>query len=342
MPASTSTERSRRPTNQGHASAIPCYGTDVRFAVLGSGSKGNALVVQAGSSTVLVDAGLNPRETKRRLAHLGLELKDLTALVLTHGHGDHVAGAGPLAGALRLITWCTRGTRDFVARRAGLSNPCVFEPGEPFQVGSLQLCGFPVPHDCPGTVGYVIDDGDERLGICTDLGRPDKNVGRALRDCDTLYLEFNHDVEMLRHGPYPAALKRRVEGPYGHLSNEDAAEVLRQARSPHLRKVLLAHLSETNNLPRLARNAAEPVVDGADVEVAIAPQHHPTGWLRVGAPRARPAHRPPLHLLAPRPAPAPSGPRAPDPHRGRRRRPAAVAEVQVAVSRQLTLFGPPS
>jgi phosphoribosyl 1,2-cyclic phosphodiesterase len=310
----------------------------LRFGILGSGSKGNCVVVQAGATTVLIDAGLPPKETRRRLRALGLTLKDIDALVLTHAHGDHIASAPSLAGALGLVTYCTEGTRDVCAERFALSNPAIIDVGVPFSIGDLRLCAFRTPHDIRGSVGFVIDDEIHRLGYCTDLGRADKLVGRALRDCDTLMLEFNYDPEMLEHGPYPPVLKRRVAGPLGHLSNDDAATLLGYARTSLLRKVLLAHISETNNLIRLAREAALTIVDGADVEVAAAPQHHPTGWLRVGPERQRPPHRTPLNVITPSQHPARSASLRGEPRPGRRR-PAAVAQPVVAVSRQLTLFG---
>jgi phosphoribosyl 1,2-cyclic phosphodiesterase len=287
----------------------------VRFSVLGSGSKGNALVVQGAGGTVLVDAGYSPREIRSRLRALDLDARDLHAILLTHGHGDHVKGAKQLAGALKIPTYATEGTRRFCAGWGGLRNFMPVTPGERFVAAGLSVLAVATPHDAPGSVCYVIDDGDERLGICTDLGAPDEQVAQALATCDALLVEHNHDIDMLRTGPYTAHLKRRIAGPRGHLSNKDGTKLLSMAKRPHLSRVLLGHLSEVNNTPALALASARVVLDGADVELSCAPQHHPTGWLRVRRRRARAA-------AAPEPVPV-----APPP-RGR----------QVALERQLSLF----
>lgn len=253
----------------------------MRFAVLGSGSKGNALVVQGGGVTVLVDAGFSPRELKRRMQALDLALTDLRALVVTHGHSDHVKGARALAGALGIPTFATDGTRRFCARFGALHNHEPVLPGEPFTIGGLTVQALATSHDAAGSVCFVVDDGDERLGVCTDLGEPSDEIARGLAECRALLLEHNHDLEMLRSGPYPMHLKRRIASARGHLSNEQGAALLSAVRRPLLSRVLLGHLSEVNNTPALALAAARPELDGADVELACAPQHHPTGWLRV-------------------------------------------------------------
>lgn len=320
----------------------------MRFVVLASGSKGNALLVEGGGVKVLVDCGLTPKALRSRLYEAGRALTDLDALLVTHGHGDHVKGAGRLAGALRLRTYATAQTARFLARGGGLTNHVPISQDARFQVGRLSVHAFATPHDAPGSVGYVLDDGHARLGICTDLGHPDPAVARALEGCDTLYLEFNHDRDMLQRGPYPPALKRRITSGRGHLSNEQAAELLELARTPRLTRLLLAHLSETNNTPRLALDAARAVVDERDVEMIVAPQHAPSRWFQVregGAPAATPPERasvrpadkvPPIRYgstgLAP-PARAPASLRS-GPVRQR-----SVAVTSVAVTRQLGLFG---
>lgn len=259
----------------------------MRFAVLGSGSKGNALVVQGGGTTVLVDAGYAPRELKRRLHALDLELTDVRALFVTHGHSDHVKGARSLAGALGVPTYATEATRRMCARFGALHNHAPVAPGASFAVAGLSVLALATSHDAPGSVCFVVDDGDERLGVCTDLGEPDAAIADALSSCQAVLVELNHDAEMLRAGPYPIHLKRRIASARGHLSNEQGAALLEQARRPHWSRVLLGHLSEVNNTPALALAAARPVLDGADIELACAPQHHPTGWLRVR--RGRPS-----------------------------------------------------
>lgn len=264
----------------------------MRFAVLGSGSKGNCLVIEGGGRLILVDCGYGPREIKRRLQHLDADIRKVDALLLTHGHGDHVKGAKQVAGALGIPTYATDETKRFCAGFTGLRNHIAISTQQPFTLGGLTVTPQATPHDAPGSVCFVVDDGDEAVGYCTDLGTPAAPVARALSVCDALVLEHNHDVEMLRNGPYTPALKRRIESPRGHLSNAQGAELLRAAMTlggNKLTRVLLAHLSEVNNTPALALAAARPVVDGMDVEVAIAPQHHPTGWLRARRRRTSPA-----------------------------------------------------
>ncbi len=255
-----------------------------RFAVLGSGSKGNAVLVEAGSTRLLLDCGLTAKQTRDRLKSLDVGLSDLTALCITHGHADHIRSANKLAGAMRQLTYCTEKTARMMARAGGIQNHAPLDEDGQIQVGDVWVTTFPTPHDAPGSVGFLVDDGHHRLGYCTDLGVVNRRLADALSTCDSLVLEFNHDVQMLQDGPYPPRLKRRVLSKYGHISNVDAGRLLRAAARPGLRKVLLAHLSEVNNTPALALDAAHRAVEGRDVEVAVAPQHHPTGWLRVAPP----------------------------------------------------------
>jgi len=253
----------------------------VRVAILGSGSKGNCLVVEAGGSVVLVDVGFGPREVRRRMQHLDLDLHDIDAIVITHAHGDHVKGARQLAGSLHVPTYATEATRRFASTFTAFKGHVPVVPGEHFTVGTLTFSPTKTCHDEPGSVCYAIDDGDEAFAICTDLGLVDEGVAAGLRGVDTLMLEFNHDRHMLQTGPYPTHLKRRVGSKYGHLNNDDAARLLGMAVTPSLSRLLCAHLSEVNNTPDKALAAARAVVDGRDIDVAVAPQHAPTGWLRV-------------------------------------------------------------
>lgn len=280
-----------------------CYDASVRFAILGSGSKGNSLVVEGGGRRVLVDCGYGPRELKRRLAHLDVDLRGIDALLITHGHGDHTKGARQLAGTLGIPTYATTETQRFCSGFGGLRNVFPIRAGERFHLGGLAVLPVATPHDAPGSVCFVIDDADERLGVCTDLGMPTQEVADALAGCHALVLEFNHDPEMLRQGPYSPALKRRIGSPRGHLCNDDGARLLEMSRRADLSRVLLAHLSEVNNTPELAMAAARRVVDGDDVELAIAPQHHPTGWLLTRRAR-RHAAEPPAPLVEGASAPA--------------------------------------
>jgi phosphoribosyl 1,2-cyclic phosphodiesterase len=256
----------------------------VRVAILGSGSKGNCLVVDSGGAVVVVDVGFGPREVRRRLQHLGLDLMDIDAILITHAHGDHIKGARQLAGSLGKTAYATAQSARFASTFTSLKNHEAITPGERFCVGALSILPVKTCHDEPGSVAYVIDDGDEAFAVCTDLGDPSDSVGQALKGVDSLMLEFNHDAQMLKQGPYTAHLKRRIGSRYGHLENEASATLLKKALSPQLGRLLCAHLSEVNNTPELAMRAARAVVDGHDVSVAVAPQHAPTEWLRVRLP----------------------------------------------------------
>jgi len=305
----------------------------MRFAVLGSGSKGNALVVDGGGVRVLIDCGFSPKALRARLRALDLTLADIDAVLITHGHSDHIRGASALAGGMRKLVYATFGTHKMIARSGGITNWAEIEPNVPFEVGGLCFRPFPTPHDAPGSVGFTVDDGDARLGLCTDLGDPAAHVAEALSEVDSLYLEFNHDLEMLRHGPYPDRLKRRIAGPYGHLSNAEAARLLAASLGTSLRRLVLAHLSEVNNTPQLALDAARAVVDGRDISVGVAPQHHPTGWLKVGqGPKAvaTPAASVPSASTRARDASTMRAAPASDV--------ATAAHASVAVRRQLSLF----
>mgnify|MGYP001553585909 CR=1 FL=1 len=297
----------------------------MRFAVLGSGSKGNALVVESGATRVLVDCGYSPRELKSRLQYLHLDVRDIDAVLLTHGHGDHMKGAKQFAGALGIATYATEETKRFCAGFGGLRNHVPIAAGRTFRVGDVDVHPVATPHDAPGSVCFVVDDGHERVGVCTDLGMPTDRVAEALGSCDSLLLEHNHDVDMLERGPYSASLKRRILSTRGHLSNVDGAKLLAMAleTSRTLTRVILGHLSEVNNTPTLALAAARAVVDGAPIELSIAPQHHPTGWLR-----AR------LSDLSERPSTPIGAPAA--------KEAVAVSPTtmkHVAMARQLALFG---
>ena len=255
----------------------------MRVVVLASGSKGNAIVVQGGGTTLLIDCGLTAKALRGRLYEVGLEFSHLDALLLTHGHGDHVKGAGRVAGGMRLRTYATPETVRFLARGGGLMHHVPIARDERFKVGALWVQAFPTLHDAPGSVGYVVEHEGARIGFCTDLGAASPPVEAALQNCDTLYLEFNHDLEMLRSGPYPPALVRRVSSDLGHLSNDQAAALLTKLYSPRLHRVLLAHLSETNNTVSLALDAAHRALGDARVDISVAPQHETSRWFDIEA-----------------------------------------------------------
>ena len=262
----------------------------IEVAFLGSGSTGNCAVIRAGRTTVLLDAGLSPRQIGVRLARLGTSLDDVSALFLTHEHSDHVAAAGALATKRGLPVYATCGT----LAKAGLPGPLFADlrtvaDGDEIALGGgdLTVRVTRTPHDGVDPVCYVFADGTgHRVGVATDLGHLSAKVLEALSGCDVLGLEANHDVDVLREGAYPAFLKKRILSDVGHLSNDAAAEGLTRLLGERTRIVVGLHLSKNNNTPTLAERALRQGVErlGAKVVLEMAGPDAPTGWYR-----ARPA-----------------------------------------------------
>lgn len=257
----------------------------LRFCCLGSGSEGNALVVESReglfATRVLVDDGFNPKQLAARLARAGLALDDLDAVFVTHEHADHVGGVAALLARRRMPLFATRGT----AAAAGLDDAeldlRVLRAGEPVEIGALRIEPFEVPHDAGEPVQFAFGDGARRFGLLTDIGTPTAAVVAALGRLDALMLECNHDAAMLRAGDYPPFLKARIGGDQGHLSNAQAARLLAQVDRSRLQRVVAAHLSRRNNAPALAQAALAAVLDCAASEVFVADQTSGLDWLTV-------------------------------------------------------------
>jgi phosphoribosyl 1,2-cyclic phosphodiesterase len=251
----------------------------VRFASLGSGSQGNALVVEAGTTRILVDCGFGLSEATLRLARVGIAPDDLSAIVVTHEHDDHIGGVARFARKHRLPVWLTTGTLR------GLED--LFEPGievhtikgyDAFCIGDIRVEPFPVPHDAREPAQFVFGDGAHRLGVLTDAGHVTAHMRRCLQGCDALVLECNHDPEMLRAGDYPERLKARIASRLGHLDNASAAALLAALDFRRLQHVIAAHLSQSNNRPDLARAALADVLGCEMHWIAIAEQHTGFSW----------------------------------------------------------------
>ena len=262
----------------------------MRFASLGSGSEGNALVVEAveGASTtrVMLDCGFGLRETERRLERAALAPADIDAIIVTHEHGDHIGGVARFARKHGTPVWMTYGTyvasrlgdAARVARDGGMFDVMLIDHHAPFTVGALQVTPFPVPHDAREPAQFTFSDGAVKLGVLTDLGSVTSHVVGVLAGCDGLVLECNHDARMLADGAYPASLKARVGGDYGHLDNQQAALLLSKIKHGALRHVIAAHLSRQNNTPAMARAALAATLDCAPDWVGVAAQDTGFDW----------------------------------------------------------------
>jgi len=252
----------------------------LRFASLGSGSRGNGTLLEVNDTLVLLDNGFTIAQTEKRLARLGKTPEDLNAIVVTHEHGDHIKGVGPFARRHKTPVWMTPGTgrADRVGQLADLN---FFNSHESFSVGDLELNPYPVPHDAHEPVQFVFSDGDKRLGVLTDVGCWTPHIEIQLSLCDALVLECNHDSDMLFGGDYPPSLKRRVGGNYGHLSNGQAAELLGRLDNGRLQHLVAAHLSDENNRPELAQKALADVLGCEAGWVAVANQEQGLGWREV-------------------------------------------------------------
>jgi phosphoribosyl 1,2-cyclic phosphodiesterase len=254
----------------------------MRFASLGSGSQGNALVVEAGGTRLLLDCGFGLAATVARLARLGLVPEDLAGIVVTHEHEDHIGGVARLARRHGIPVWLTPGTlAGFEALFAGVARVSMIQNYEAFAVGDVLVQPFPVPHDAREPAQYVFGDGASRLGVLTDVGCSTRHIEAMLSGCDALVLECNHDVEMLRTSSYPQKLRERIAGRFGHLDNDAAADLLRSLDNGKLKHLVAAHLSQENNHPDLARAALSAVMNCAPEWIAIADQDEGLPWRQI-------------------------------------------------------------
>ncbi|MBS1170773.1 MAG: Metal-dependent hydrolase of the beta-lactamase superfamily [Burkholderiaceae bacterium] len=230
---------------------------------------------------VMLDCGFGIRETERRLARLGVSASNLSAIVVTHEHQDHVGGVFRLARRYKLPVWMSFGTYQ------GLNGACdevavhFCRDGETFDIGDLQLMPYTVPHDAREPLQFHATDGLSKLGVLTDAGQVTPHMLQALHGCDGLVLECNHDAAMLAGSVYPASLKRRIRSAYGHLSNRDSVEILASLDQSRLKTVIGAHLSAINNTPDLARAALQEGLGRSNTEISIACQHEGFGWIDI-------------------------------------------------------------
>ncbi len=245
------------------------------FCPLASGSKGNSIYVGSGRTKILIDAGMSARQTKERLSQLGVDISEISAIIITHEHTDHVLGLRILAGKMGIPVLANSDTaRAIASDLGGLVKFKIFTTGEPFEFEDMEVHPFSVQHDAVDPVGLTVRTSGLKLGFCTDLGFATTLVESHLRMCDYLYLEANHEPDLVYLSKRPPIYKQRVLGRSGHLSNEACGQLLRQVYHTGLKHVHLAHLSSECNRPDLAVRIVRSLLDpeGAHVPVTVAPQ----------------------------------------------------------------------
>lgn len=253
----------------------------LRFASLGSGSRGNALLVESAQTLVLVDCGLTLKAIEERLAGLGRDPRDIDAVLITHEHSDHVRGISAFARRYRTPVRMTAGTAAGSASRT-LPKLETFNCHRRFEIGDLIVEPFPVPHDAREPCQFVFSGSGKRLGILSDTGHITPHIKTHLAGCDAMALEFNHDAQALWDGDYPEHLKQRIASHVGHLNNVQAAELLNHLADSRLQWVVALHLSEANNSPdRVRKMMQDALGDEHAAEAHLAGQHEPGSWLEV-------------------------------------------------------------
>jgi phosphoribosyl 1,2-cyclic phosphodiesterase len=265
----------------------------VSVSVLASGSRGNSAVVSTSRTRILVDAGISCRETFKRIRAVGEDPRALSAILITHEHSDHVYGLATLAKKLQIPLYMTGATHQHWARSVrneqdeapAISRLETFFSGRSFQIGDIAVTPFTIPHDAADPVGFTFCAEGVKIGLATDLGYLPPNVCDHLRGCDVLVIESNHDLEMLRGGPYPWSVKQRVMSRVGHLSNDALADFFSGDYDGSASFVVLAHLSEQNNHPEIARRAAEKALGPRQTllhnRVMLATQSEPMEAIRL-------------------------------------------------------------
>ncbi|UCF75332.1 MAG: MBL fold metallo-hydrolase [Betaproteobacteria bacterium] len=254
----------------------------MRFASLGSGSSGNALLVESRNTLVLLDCGFGLADVTARLARIGLDPGDIDAIIVTHEHEDHAGGVARLARRHELPVYLTYGTVAALARdRAALPETVEIDGHTVFAIGDIEVQPYPVPHDAREPVQFVLGDGAVRLGVLTDIGAPTLHVAQMLSGLEALVLESNHDRAMLEGGPYPPVLRDRIGGQFGHLENADAARLLGELDRTRLQHVIAAHLSKQNNTPELARAALAGALGCEPDWIGVATQEDGFAWRQI-------------------------------------------------------------
>ena len=226
----------------------------MKIASLNSGSNANCYYIGNDHNALLIDTGLSCRETEKRLLRLGIDIRSIDAVFITHEHNDHVSGLPSLIKKYRLPVYLTKGTLTNLPVPVEKDQACVISPGDKIPIGSLQVHTFTKHHDAAEPCSLLVSDGTHCIGVMTDIGHSCKEVKKHFSLCDAVFLESNYCEEMLRNSKYPESLKKRIQGRDGHLSNDQALELFRKHRSKRLQHLILSHLSQNNNTHEIARN----------------------------------------------------------------------------------------
>jgi len=248
----------------------------LRFASLGSGSKGNATLVEIDGRCLMVDCGFSMKETKKRLERLGKSFEVLDAILVTHEHGDHISGVERIARKYSLPIWASHGTASCLKNDGAEINS--FNSHAHFEVGAFQITPIAVPHDAKEPTQFIFSDGNRRLGLLTDTGSITPFITESLNGCDALLLESNHDEQLLQQSVYPQSLKQRVAGRLGHLSNRQAAGCLAAIDCSGLQHVVAAHLSDQNNDRDLVASALSTALNCEHDWIGFADQDDGLNW----------------------------------------------------------------
>ncbi len=248
--------------------------SELSICVLSSGSKGNSAYISNGKTSLLVDAGHSGIEIERRMESQNLSPESLKGIVVTHEHSDHICGVGVLSRRYDIPVFMNKKTYNTVSKKLGkIEKLRYFESGTPFFVNSLEIHPFSISHDATDPSGFTFKYNNKKIGIATDLGIVTSVVKNHLKDCSAILIEANHDPEMLISGPYPWHLKQRIKSRSGHLSNEDARNLIVDIKQNSLSHIILGHLSEENNSPEKAFNLVARAINNDNIQLDVASQY---------------------------------------------------------------------
>jgi phosphoribosyl 1,2-cyclic phosphodiesterase len=250
----------------------------LRFIALGSGSRGNAALVEFGATVLMIDCGLPCKIVEERLQAVDRQPRDVTAILVTHEHTDHAQGVATFSKRHNTPVWMTPGTASALPTITRVHH---LSPHRPLAIGGIDVHPYPVPHDAREPCQFTFAAAGRRLGMLTDAGYVTPHMVERLTACDALALECNHDLDSLQRGPYPESLKARVASRFGHLNNGQTTELLRRLDATRVQWVLGLHLSERNNTPQQVRETLRPVLEQARLQLHLASQDAPTAWFAV-------------------------------------------------------------